>query len=96
MTAQQIAERLQGARSEWEPYGVGALFLFGSAARGEAREDSDIDPIVDFTRPVGLFDFIGLQQRLTTLSGTARRSRHAGCTEAANPGPCAAGGDPAA
>jgi predicted nucleotidyltransferase len=32
--------------------------------RGNAREDSDIDLIVDFTRPVGLFDFIGLQECL--------------------------------
>ena len=28
-------------------YGVKAVFLFGSYARGEAREDSDIDLLVD-------------------------------------------------
>ena len=28
-------------------YGVKAIFLFGSYARGEAREDSDIDLLVD-------------------------------------------------
>lgn len=69
MTAQDVIERLQRSRPEWEAYGVGALFLFGSVVRGEAREDSDIDIIVDFTKPVGLFDFIGLQERLGALLG---------------------------
>lgn len=31
-------------------YGVKAVFLFGSYARGEAREDSDIDLLVDTQR----------------------------------------------
>lgn len=31
-------------------YGVKAIFLFGSYARGEAREDSDIDLLVDTSR----------------------------------------------
>jgi uncharacterized protein len=69
MTARDVAERLQKSRSEWEPYGVSAFFLFGSIVRGEAREDSDIDLIVDFAKPVGLFDFIGLQERLCAVLG---------------------------
>ncbi len=69
MTAQDVIERLEKSRPEWESYGVGALFLFGSVLTGAAREDSDIDLLVDFTKPVGLFDFIGLQDRLGTLLG---------------------------
>jgi predicted nucleotidyltransferase len=34
-----------------------------------SREDSDSDLIVEFTRPVGLCDFIGLRQRLGSLLG---------------------------
>ena len=69
MTAQDVAERLQRSRSQWEPYGVRALFLFGSIVRGEGRVDSDIDLIVDFSRPIGLFDFIGLQETLGAVLG---------------------------
>ncbi len=69
MTAGEVAERLQKARAEWDAYGVAAFFLFGSVVHGNAREDSDVDLIVDFNRPVGLFDFIGLQQRLCAVLG---------------------------
>jgi uncharacterized protein len=69
MNAQDVVERLAASRSDWEPYGVAALFVFGSVVRGEAREDSDIDLIVDFARPVGLFEFIRLRDRLGALLG---------------------------
>jgi uncharacterized protein len=52
-----------------EKYGVKSLALFGSIARDEARPDSDVDLLVEFDRPVGLFAFIGLQQFLETLLG---------------------------
>jgi hypothetical protein len=52
-----------------EKYGVKSLALFGSVARDEARPDSDVDLLVEFDRPVGLFAFIGLQQFLETLLG---------------------------
>ena len=34
--------------------------IFGSVARGDASEDSDIDVLVDFTEKADLFDFVGL------------------------------------
>lgn len=52
-----------------ESYSVKSLALFGSVARDEARPDSDVDLLVEFEKPVGLFHFIGLQQRLETLLG---------------------------
>ena len=52
-----------------EKYGVKSLALFGSVARDEARPDSDVDLLIDFERPVGLFAFIRLQQFLETLLG---------------------------
>jgi len=42
---------------------------FGSVARGNARPDSDVDVLVEFAHPVGLFEFIGLQQCLESLLG---------------------------
>ena len=50
-------------------YSVKTLSLFGSVARGEARDDSDVDLLVEFNQPVGLFQFIELQQWLESLLG---------------------------
>ena len=38
--------------------------LFGSVARNEAREDSDVDLLVEFGRPIGLFEFARPQREL--------------------------------
>lgn len=52
-----------------EQYHVASLTLFGSVARDEARSDSDIDILVEFSQPVGLFHFIELKQRLEEILG---------------------------
>jgi uncharacterized protein len=52
-----------------EQYHVKSLFLFGSVARNEARPNSDIDILVEFSQPVGLFHFIDLKQRLEDILG---------------------------
>lgn len=52
-------------------YGVGSLSLFGSAARGELRSDSDVDLLVVF-RPssrTSSFDLARLQEELSPLFG---------------------------
>jgi len=43
---------------------VRSLELFGSVARGEAGPNSDVDLLVEFDRPVGLFHFFRVQRRL--------------------------------
>jgi hypothetical protein len=43
--------------------------VFGSLARGEATPASDIDLLVEFGRPVGLFEFIRLKLYLEDLTG---------------------------
>jgi predicted nucleotidyltransferase len=50
-----------------ENFNVASLSLFGSVARDEANVDSDVDLLVEFSKPVGLFQFIELQQRLEEL-----------------------------
>ena len=52
-----------------EKYGVQSLSLFGSVARNEARPDSDVDLLVEFHRPVGLFGLVALQEYLEALFG---------------------------
>ena len=46
------------------PYGVERAGLFGSAARGEARADSDIDILVDIEKDISLFEFVAIKQKL--------------------------------
>ena len=52
-----------------ERYGVKSLALFGSMARDEATPASDVDLLVDFDRPVGLFGLFALQDYLEVLFG---------------------------
>lgn len=52
-----------------ERFGVKSLALFGSVVRDEATEASDIDLLVDFNRPVGLFGLFALQDYLEELLG---------------------------
>ncbi|MBR1394576.1 MAG: nucleotidyltransferase family protein [Prevotella sp.] len=46
-------------------------WLFGSYARGEEREDSDVDLIVKFDRslPIGLFAFVRMHRELEERLG---------------------------
>ena len=52
-------------------YGVRELSLFGSAARGEMRADSDIDLLVEFlpNARVDLVEYAGLMLDLSQLLG---------------------------
>jgi predicted nucleotidyltransferase len=55
-----------------QQFGVKSLALFGSVARGEARERSDVDLLIEFERPVGLFHFFTVQHYLEDLLGVAQ------------------------
>lgn len=50
-----------------QKYGVKSLALFGSTARDEAHPDSDVDFLVEFERPVGLFGLFELQDYLEAV-----------------------------
>ena len=69
MTQEQVRRSLSAARAELGDLGVRSLDLFGSVARGEARADSDVDLLVEFDRPIGLFHFFLVQQRLEAILG---------------------------
>ena len=45
-------------------YGAKRAAIFGSAARGTMKKDSDIDILVDLPSGIGLFDFIGIKLEL--------------------------------
>lgn len=48
-------------------YHVKSMGIFGSMARGEERKGSDIDIMVDFTQPIGFFEFIKLEKKLQRI-----------------------------
>jgi predicted nucleotidyltransferase len=50
-------------------FGVKRASLFGSLARGEDREDSDIDILVEFEAGKSLLDLAGLKIELEELLG---------------------------
>lgn len=47
--------------------GVKSLDLFGSVARNQATPASDIDFLVEFSKPVGLFQLLDVQYFLEDL-----------------------------
>jgi predicted nucleotidyltransferase len=49
-----------------EKYGLSFMGVFGSYGRNQQREDSDIDILVDFKRPVGI-EFIDLAYELENI-----------------------------
>ena len=48
-------------------FNVKSLAIFGSVARDEATDSSDVDLLVEFHRPTGYFGLIALQDRLEQL-----------------------------
>lgn len=50
-------------------FGVKSLMLFGSVARNESTSTSDVDLLVEFSRPVGYFGLFALQDYLEKLLG---------------------------
>ncbi|MCA6362547.1 MAG: nucleotidyltransferase domain-containing protein [Bacteroidetes bacterium] len=52
-----------------KPYQPSMIGLFGSYARGEEREDSDIDLLIDIRMPITLFDLIKLEEELSKKTG---------------------------
>ncbi len=71
MKRNDVSHILQKERKDLvDRYNVSALSVFGSVARDDARQDGDVDILVEFSHPVGLFQFIELQQRLEALLGS--------------------------
>lgn len=50
-------------------FNVKSIGLFGSFARGEQAKDSDIDLLVEFKAPVGMFKFMELEEYLSKKLG---------------------------
>lgn len=72
--ARMTAAKLVHAKREQvlslaKEHGAYNVRIFGSIARGDDREDSDIDLLIDFESDRSLLDYVGLQQDLQELLG---------------------------
>jgi uncharacterized protein len=65
LTRDEAIRRLLAAEAEIRALGVNRLALFGSVLRGEARPDSDVDILVEFSPGAKTFDrFLELSELL--------------------------------
>jgi predicted nucleotidyltransferase len=59
-TVNEIAEKIEPV---FKKYGVTYAALYGSHARGEARPDSDVDLLVEYSKPLG-FEYFDMHHEL--------------------------------
>ena len=82
MKRDEVLTRLRAHEADFKRLGVHSLYLFGSTAREEAREDSDVDLFFDHERgAIGLFEIMDIKERASEVLGVeadvmTRRSLH--------------------
>jgi predicted nucleotidyltransferase len=70
MTRAETINRLQQHEAALRRLGVERLYLFGSTARDEAGEDSDVDLFFDYQKgKLGLFELMDVKDYATALLG---------------------------
>lgn len=67
MKRQEIIEVLRAHEEELRARGMRSLALFGSVARDEATDTSDVDLLVEFDRPTGLLGLIAMKRRIEEI-----------------------------
>jgi predicted nucleotidyltransferase len=70
MTLETLRSRRKEILLLAERYKAEDVRIFGSVARGDASETSDVDLLVHFRAGASLFDLIGLQQDTSDLIHT--------------------------
>jgi predicted nucleotidyltransferase len=71
MTRDDVLRLLREHRDELrQEFGVKSLVLFGSVARDQAAEASDVDLLVEFDRPTGYFGLVRLELFLREILGS--------------------------
>jgi len=61
---------LRAHEAELKRLGVQHLYLFGSTARGEARDDSDVDLFFDYQRgEFGLYELMDVKEAAARILG---------------------------
>lgn len=69
-TIEEIKQQISALKEKLHTvYGVSGIEVFGSYVRGEQREGSDLDILVEFDREVSLLDVVGLELFLSDTIG---------------------------
>lgn len=69
-TLQEIKDILISNRKRiYSKYHVKEIGIFGSYVRGEQKEDSDVDILVEFEEPVSLLRLVNFENFLQDLTG---------------------------
>ncbi len=67
-TRVEVKQLLQDHKSELlSRYHVGKIDIFDSYVRNEPTEQSDLDVIVEFTKPMGFFEFMDLDEYIEKI-----------------------------
>lgn len=71
MLRDEILEKLRADKSALDRFGVKAIGVFGSVARGEGRPDSDVDIVVDYDCEItrGIFGYLNLKEHIERTVG---------------------------
>ncbi len=71
MNKEQVIALLKKNINSLRDFHVKALYLFGSVVRGDEKQTSDIDILVEFEHDahIGLFEFSRLQRTLSGILG---------------------------
>jgi hypothetical protein len=68
LTRETTLKKLRDLAPQLRARGISRVDLFGSIARDEANGESDVDLLVELSRPMG-FEFFALEEFLTTALG---------------------------
>lgn len=66
-TSSEVLNKVKAHKATLETMGVKSVELFGSVARNQATPTSDIDFLIEFSRPVGFFQLLDVQYFLEDL-----------------------------
>jgi len=70
MNCEQVLATLRAHEPTLKAVGVVHLSLFGSTARGDAQEDSDVDLFFDHEKgKLGLFELMDVKERTASILG---------------------------
>lgn len=69
--SEAVATHRQALLEIAQRYGVTNVRIFGSVARGEDFEDSDVDLLVDGSVQTSLFDLASIEVEATRLTGVS-------------------------
>jgi hypothetical protein len=69
MKCEEVFAIFRSHQADLNQQGVKDMAVFGSVARGDSSPNSDVDILVEFNRPVGLFEFVRLKMLLEEWVG---------------------------